>query len=71
MFLTGDFNNWNYEKNELLDKDGNGLYKGEIALKPGTYEYNFHINGMWCINLENANFRPNQMGTLNSVIIME
>ena len=70
VFLAGDFNNWDCEKNELLDKDGRGLYSGLIPLKPGTYEYKFHVNGTWLIDLENPNFKPNQMGTLNSVIIV-
>jgi len=71
VFLAGDFNNWDCTKKELLDKDGSGLYIGSIPLKPGTYEYKFHINDTWCVDSENPNFRPNKMGTLNSVIVAE
>jgi len=71
VFVAGDFNNWDCTNMELLDKDGNGFYQGELDLKPGTYEYKFHINGMWCVDPENHKFRPNEMGTLNSVLIVK
>ena len=71
VFLAGDFNNWDYSKKKLLDKDGNGFYQGKIMLKPGTYEYKFFINDTWCVDPENHKFRPNEVGTLNSVIIVE
>ncbi len=71
VFLAGDFNNWDCLKKELLDKDGSGFYQGAIVLPPGTYEYKFVINGTWCIDPGNSIFRPNRMGTLNSVIVVE
>ncbi len=71
VYLAGDFNDWNHLEKELSDHDGNGFYQVAVALEYGTYEYKFHINDAWCVDPENPNFRPNAMGTLNSVIIVE
>jgi 1,4-alpha-glucan branching enzyme len=71
VYLGGDFNEWNHLIQELIDEAGNGVYEVVIALEPGIYEYKFHINDAWCVDPENPNFRPNAMGTLNSVIIVE
>jgi 1,4-alpha-glucan branching enzyme len=71
VYIAGDFNGWNHQEKELSDPNGNGLYQCAIALKPGTYEYKFHINDNWCVDPENPNFSQNPMGTLNSVIIVE
>ena len=40
-------------------------------LGTGTYEYKFYINDTWCVDPGNPNFRPNEMGTLNSVITVD
>ena len=71
VYLAGDFNNWNHLDQELCDYDGNGIYQAVVALEPGSYEYKFHINDVWCADPGNPNFRPNHMGTLNSIIIVE
>ncbi|MEI8248043.1 MAG: glycogen-binding domain-containing protein, partial [Lentisphaerota bacterium] len=71
VYVGGDFNEWNHLMQELMDEVGNGVYEVVIALEPGIYEYKFHINDNWCVDPENPNFRPNAMGTLNSVIIVE
>ena len=55
----------------MADQDGNGVYNVVLALPPGTYEYKFHINGVWCADPGNPNFKQNSLGTLNSVIIVE
>ena len=71
VHLAGDFNEWNCLEKELADQDGNGVYNVVLALPPGTYEYKFHINGVWCADPGNPNFKQNSLGTLNSVIIVE
>jgi hypothetical protein len=40
-------------------------------LAPGTYEYKFCVDGHWQPDPENPNFTPNDLGTLNSVLIVE
>jgi 1,4-alpha-glucan branching enzyme len=71
VFVAGSFNGWDFSKKSLTDKNGNGLYRCILQLEPGVYEYKFYINDTWCVDPSNPNFKPNEMGTLNSVIIVE
>ena len=71
VFLAGDFNGWDCTKKQLTDKDNNGIFQGAVMLGTGTYEYKFYINDTWCVDPGNPNFRPNEMGTLNSVITVD
>lgn len=68
--VAGTFNNWQPEK-ELVDKNGSGLYTGILMLEPGTYEYKLVIDGEWRLDENNPNFIPNDLGTLNSVVVVE
>jgi 1,4-alpha-glucan branching enzyme len=69
--VAGAFNNWDTEKKILKDKEKNGIYKCTMLIEPGTYEYKFFIDGTWYIDPINPNFSPNNIGTLNSVLIVE
>jgi 1,4-alpha-glucan branching enzyme len=71
VYIAGDFNEWNPMEQEFCDHDNNGVYQIAVELKPGTYEYKFHINESWCVDPGNPNFTRNPMGTLNSVITVE
>jgi hypothetical protein len=48
-----------------------GIYSASVKLAPGTYQYKFVIDGIWCADPENANAVPNDQGTFNSVITVE
>lgn len=69
--IAGSFNEWDPAVKYLHDKDGNGIYTGYLMLAPGIYEYKFIIDGEWHLDEKNANFSPNDFGTLNSVIIVK
>jgi 1,4-alpha-glucan branching enzyme len=69
--LAGSFNNWDPATKVLENKKGDGLYTGILMLAPGTYEYKFCVDGQWQPDPENPNFMPNDLGTLNSVLIVE
>ena len=71
VFLSGCFNNWNPAGKKMLDKKGDGVYSTSIRLAPGTYQYKFVIDGVWCADPENLDFVPNDHGTLNSVIVVK
>lgn len=71
VYVAGDFNAWNHLEHELSDYDNSGIYQLAVELKPGIYEYKFHINDIWCVDPGNPNFNRNPMGTLNSVITIE
>ncbi|NOZ60064.1 MAG: hypothetical protein GXO74_00130 [Calditrichaeota bacterium] len=44
--VVGDFNNWDKNANPLHDKNGDGIWKTEISLKPGIYQYRFLLDGV-------------------------
>lgn len=69
--VAGTFNQWAPEVKMLKDKESNGIFQTTLMLAPGEYEYKFFINEDWCIDPRNPNFRANDMGTLNSVIVVE
>ncbi|MBO5723046.1 MAG: glycogen-binding domain-containing protein [Lentisphaeria bacterium] len=69
--LAGNFNDWDPTAKPMLDKNGDGVYRCTLLLKPGTYEYKFVIDGVWCVDTNNPNFAPNDLGTLNSLLTVE
>ena len=68
--VAGSFNEWLPDK-QLIDKNSDGIYTGTMMLAPGVYEYKFVINGDWKIDEHNPNFAPNDIGSLNSVLVLE
>lgn len=69
--VAGSFNDWDISHKILTDESNEGVYKGTMLLDPGTYEYKFFIDDTWCIDPANPNFSPNELGTLNSVLVIE
>ena len=64
--VAGNFNDWDPTAKPMLDKN-----RCTLLLKPGNYEYKFVIDGVWCVDTNNPNFAPNDLGTLNSLLIVE
>ena len=69
--VAGNFNDWDPGAKPMPDKEGNGIYRCTLLLAPGKYEYKFVIDGVWCTDPSNDNFAPNDLGTLNSLLIVE
>jgi len=67
VFAAGSFNDWKPEK-LMKDKDNNGVYRCQLRLAPGEYQYKFVVDGSWCLDAANPNFTPNEFGTLNSIL---
>jgi 1,4-alpha-glucan branching enzyme len=71
VYLAGCFNQWNPTGKKMTDKKTDGVYSTTVKLAPGTYEYKFVIDGVWCADPENTDFVKNDCGTLNSVITVK
>lgn len=71
VFVAGTFNNWDVTGKKLADKNGDGNYRGVVMLSPGAYEYKFYVDNIWCVDPANPNFTQNELGTLNSVLVVE
>jgi 1,4-alpha-glucan branching enzyme len=44
--LLGDFTNWE-EEPIPLQKEGEGVWRAILQLKPGIYHYRFLVDGQW------------------------
>ena len=65
--LAGDFNSWD-ASDATLKKSKDGVWKRELTLKPGRYEYKYLVDGQWQKDLLNKLFVANTFGSENSVI---
>lgn len=65
--LVGDFNNWNPE-NDLLRKGRDGIWRLHKKLTPGTYRYQYVIDGRWTTDLYNENTASDESGRLCSLL---
>lgn len=66
VFLAGDFNEWNPRAHRMFKKEG--CFKRKIKLAPGAHEYKFVVDGEWRTDPAAMEQRPNEFGSLNSVI---
>ncbi len=73
VYLAGNFNEWHTDECPLT-KDENGLWKTELPLDQGRFEFNFIVDGEWreldCCKV--SGLRPNRVvnefGTTNHQI---
>lgn len=71
VFLAGTFTRWASGRIALNDNGNSGIFKGEVTLSPGTYEYKFIVNEDWIQDPENPKFKLSDLGTINSVVVVE
>lgn len=65
-YLVGDFNGWDPQATRMLR---NGVsFQKRMRLAPGRYEYKFIVDGQWRIDPYATEQRPNEYGSLNSVV---
>ena len=65
--VAGTFNNWTPGA-LTLKKDLVGVWRGAVYLKPGTYQYRYHIDGKWVNDPTARNTVPNEFGGKNTVL---
>lgn len=68
VYVAGTFNGWDPTKNRMKVKAG--VYETSILLAPGRYEYKFVVDGVWCVDPRCSDWVPNEMGSLNSVLVV-
>ena len=66
VFVAGTFNSWNPRKTRM--KFENGVYSTTATLPAGRHEYKFVVDGVWCVDPSCAEWAPNGLGSLNSVV---
>ena len=70
VYLTGEFTNWSREGIKM-ERDGeDGLWKVDVDLTPGEYEYRYIIDGVWIKDPRNVDSVLNEFGQENSLLIV-
>ena len=70
VFLAGSFNNWDPKRNKLLETDRPGIYSISIMIARGRHEYKFIVDGVWYIDPKNPECVANDIGSMNSVVVV-
>lgn len=65
--LVGDFNNWNPE-NDLMARGQDGIWRLRKKLFPGTYRYEFIVDGEWFPDIYNIRSGSDNTGSICSII---
>ena len=67
VYLAGTFNDWNPRATPLQRRDDQ-RWMCELALPPGTHEYQFVVDGQWTPDPQALESTSNPFGTVNSVV---
>ncbi len=65
--IAGTFNDWRPEATRMIPL-GNGRWRKELALAPGTYEYLLVADGQWIPDPSAKQTVPNPFGGVNSLV---
>jgi len=67
--VAGDFNSWQTSGVALRDPDGDGVWTGLVALRPGQHKYMFIVNGKeWVTDPGAERYVDDGFGMRNAVI---
>ena len=69
--IAGSFNNWKPSEKMMTDKTGKGDYSLAMLLDKGKYEYKFLIDDKWTIDPDCEEWTANELGSMNSVIVVK
>ena len=70
VLLAGDFNSWDPNVHPL-ERTSNGLWKINLSLSPGRYEYRFLVDGQWHNDPKCKSHVSNPYGDDNCVITLK
>ena len=69
--VAGSFNNWKPGDKVMTDQTGKGDYFVALLLNKGKYEYKFLIGDKWTIDPECEEWVTNDLGSMNSVVVVK
>src|SRR5258705_1470513 len=67
--LAGNFNNWD-TKAAPMHKGPDGIWRLNVSLAPGRYEYRFFADDVWCDDPSAPQKAANTLGTENCVRVV-
>jgi DNA-binding XRE family transcriptional regulator len=65
VFVSGDFNGWDTQSHQMK-KTKRGVWKTDLQVEPGRYEYKFLVDDEWWTDPNNTNMVWNTVGSQNS-----
>ena len=65
ILLSGEFNGWTPKNTEL--KKENGIWKTDLNLDAGKYQYQIVVDGKWMLDKNNPDSIDNGVGGFNSL----
>jgi 1,4-alpha-glucan branching enzyme len=68
--VAGTFNDWNPKTTPMLTA-GLGQWIKGLSLLPGSYEYQYVVDGKWINDPQAVKSTPNPYGGRNSVLVVE
>jgi 5'-AMP-activated protein kinase regulatory beta subunit len=70
VVVAGDFNGWQADDHPLK-RNKQGLWKTNLHLPPGTYQYRFLVDEVWCEDPGCLTRMDNPFGSQNCVMVVE
>lgn len=67
VYVTGSFNDWSLDEGCRMSNN-DGVWSLKVNLKPGTYKYQFIVDGRWQEDPANSSIERNSFGDINSLI---
>ncbi|HSA31216.1 MAG TPA: AAA family ATPase [Candidatus Omnitrophota bacterium] len=67
VYVTGSFNDWSLDEKYRMNLQ-DGVWSVEVPLKPGSYRYQFIVDGRWREDPANPEQERNSFGDINSLI---
>lgn len=67
--LMGDFNQWDEAKN-VMKKNKDGVWKSELKLAPGEYQFLYYVDKSRWITDDQCPHTTSNVGTENSIAII-
>jgi chromosome partitioning protein len=68
VYVAGEFNNWKLDAGASLERDEQGVWRRNLALPPGRYQYKYYVDGQWVVDPENPLRIVTENGIVNSLI---
>jgi hypothetical protein len=69
VYVVGNFNDWDATKTPLTSGP-DGVWKGNLVLMPGRYEYQLVVDGKWIADPSAKQTAASEFGAANSVLIV-
>ena len=68
VYVVGHFNEWKVSDESRLTPREDGCWGRRVELVPGTYRYQFVVDGEWTVDPKNEERERNMFGTFDSIL---